>query len=133
MKRVVLGSALFLAAVLGLCILCAGAVASGYSVNGSTDFVDIWRIFGGDPLCHRAGGLRRLRPAAGCVGTAGRGPVRPRPRAAGEFGVLRLFRQRSIIKFNVLKNRRMRADKNRGFLWGDALFLRLSCMYGGVK
>ncbi len=50
MKRVVLGSALFLAAVLGLCILCAGAVASGYSVNGSTGFVDIWRIFGVIPF-----------------------------------------------------------------------------------
>ncbi len=46
MKKVILGTGMFLAAVIGLCVLCAGAMASGYSVNGSTDFVDIWRLFG---------------------------------------------------------------------------------------
>ncbi len=49
MKKVILGTGMFLAAVLGLCALCAGAMASGYSVNGSTDFVDIWRLFGAIP------------------------------------------------------------------------------------
>lgn len=48
MKKVIFGASLLIAGIVGFAILCGAAVSSTFS-TGSTNFVDIWRLFGVTP------------------------------------------------------------------------------------
>lgn len=50
MKKLILGIAMMLIGFIGIAILCAGAMSSQFTINGSNNFMDIWRIFGITPI-----------------------------------------------------------------------------------
>ncbi|OLS01855.1 hypothetical protein [Tissierella creatinophila] len=50
MKKMILGISMFVTGFIGFAILCGATMASNYTLNGSTYYMEMWRLFGITPI-----------------------------------------------------------------------------------
>lgn len=50
MKTLILGVAILMTGFIGFAILCSATVASNFTLNGSNNYMAIWRLFGVTPI-----------------------------------------------------------------------------------
>lgn len=50
MKTLILGVSMLATGFIGFAVLCGAAVTSTFTLNGSNNFMDIWRLFGITPI-----------------------------------------------------------------------------------
>ncbi len=50
MKTLIIGISMFMTGFIGFAILCGAAMISNFTLNGSTYYMDVWRLFGVTPI-----------------------------------------------------------------------------------
>ncbi len=50
MKTLIIGISMFMTGFIGFAILCGAAMVSNFTLNGSTYYMEIWRLFGITPI-----------------------------------------------------------------------------------
>lgn len=50
MKKLILGATMFITGFIGVAILIAATLSCNYTLNGSNNYADIWRLFGITPF-----------------------------------------------------------------------------------
>lgn len=46
LKKLIFGMCLISSGIIGITVLCAGAMCSQFTINGSNNFIDIFNLFG---------------------------------------------------------------------------------------